>query len=431
MVAGRGLSPRVRGNQSQGQGRVAGAGSIPACAGEPAALIAGPGPFRVYPRVCGGTATAVAVRQPLAGLSPRVRGNRATVPGSAGRVGSIPACAGEPRQPFPHRGRRKVYPRVCGGTAHKAWRSDTIGGLSPRVRGNRGRSLAASAYVGSIPACAGEPLVYVLGVALLVVYPRVCGGTRQSRAGQVPDRGLSPRVRGNPFSGLANLAIARSIPACAGEPAKYPARPPRRGVYPRVCGGTHFPGLQTWLLRGLSPRVRGNPPRRRHYDGSQGSIPACAGEPPGVSRTRTTWTGLSPRVRGNPHGGGNAGGHSRSIPACAGEPRRQRRTAPGYRVYPRVCGGTPKSGPPAAQCAGLSPRVRGNPPTRICPPQRAGSIPACAGEPLVYVLGVALLVVYPRVCGGTAAEDVISGGDVGLSPRVRGNPETGPLPEPP
>ena len=51
-------------------------------------------------------------------------------------------------------------------------------------------------------------------------------------------RGLSPRVRGNPPPHASALATPGSIPACAGEPRLLaPGCIPHR-VYPRVCGGT-------------------------------------------------------------------------------------------------------------------------------------------------------------------------------------------------
>ena len=51
----------------------------------------------VYPRVCGGTGSARMSLPRLAGLSPRVRGNLSRLSEKAQRKGSIPACAGEPR----------------------------------------------------------------------------------------------------------------------------------------------------------------------------------------------------------------------------------------------------------------------------------------------------------------------------------------------
>ena len=57
---------------------------------------------------------------------------------------------------------------------------------------------------------------------------------------------------------------------------------------------------------------------------------------------------------------------------------------------------------------GLSPRVRGNPYERIRVRLKSGSIPgsipACAGEPYFYAATPSQLLVYPRVCGGTAIE---------------------------
>ena len=82
-------------NQTAGRGEL---GSIPACAGEPSArrqLIDLP---EVYPRVCGGTIQIVESESQVMGLSPRVRGNPERKPKHPNASGSIPACAGEPRQ---------------------------------------------------------------------------------------------------------------------------------------------------------------------------------------------------------------------------------------------------------------------------------------------------------------------------------------------
>ena len=72
-----GLSPRVRGNRALCRNRHSPVGSIPACAGEPAAMAFAIAHLAVYPRVCGGTAGRATVPMPRSGLSPRVRGNRA------------------------------------------------------------------------------------------------------------------------------------------------------------------------------------------------------------------------------------------------------------------------------------------------------------------------------------------------------------------
>ena len=172
-----GPSPRVRGNHVHARRQQQLDGSIPACAGEPFAVPRRGSGHGVYPRVCGGTGRYVHCCQWPRGLSPRVRGTAArggvgargggSIPACAGNRevrrqagvvdGSIPACAGEPHfRPRWGCGSR-VYPRVCGGTVHKAWRVVYEQGLSPRVRGNRRPQPVADVALGSIPACAGEP----------------------------------------------------------------------------------------------------------------------------------------------------------------------------------------------------------------------------------------------------------------------------------
>ena len=254
------------------------------------------------------------------------------------------------------------------------------------------------------------------------------------------------------------------------------------GVYPRVCGGTRGIGDYSAWLRGLSPRVRGNPPIKRKglsrtglsprvrgnrlghsKSASTGSIPACAGEPP-LSPSASSATWVYPRVCGGtllspPHCGSAIWVYPR---VCGGTlPKCPLRIADLDRVYPRVCGGTRAEGP--GRCSGwVYPRVCGGTgryPTgllvdgvypRVCGGTaradrtrivREGSIPACAGEPPSgRPLGLRIRVyprvcggtgreltrrgadrVYPRVCGGTPRPTASATGPTGLSPRVRGN----------
>ena len=53
----------------------------------------------------------------------------------------------------------------------------------------------------------------------------------------------------------------------------------------------------------------------------------------------TSWSGLSPRVRGSLKRYDLHVTESGSIPACAGEPIILMPFRSGYAVYPRVCGG--------------------------------------------------------------------------------------------
>ena len=86
----KGLSPRVRGNPIVRSGAACSDGSIPTCAGKPPRETLSLHEIGVYPHVCGETLAELQVSQCLAGLSPRVRGNRGTESGDARCDGSIP-----------------------------------------------------------------------------------------------------------------------------------------------------------------------------------------------------------------------------------------------------------------------------------------------------------------------------------------------------
>ena len=314
-----GLSPRVRGNPASIRAEGTSPGSIPARAGEPRGLTTGVPAESVYPRACGGTCGGTPRGTLCRGLSPRVRGNRCRSSSAISSLRSIPARAGEPRTPLPGPPPTRVYPRACGGTDHQRYPVARRGGLSPRVRGNPTKITAESGRLGSIPARAGEPGLLLQRPRVRRVYPRACGGTQAGVPFQAGVPGLSPRVRGNPSS-VSILAISvRSIPARAGEPSIQQWPDFKTEVYPRACGGTPRSGNPKLIFQGLSPRVRGNPMAAANAHNSEGSIPARAGEPgrradqeaQGGVYPRAcggTWryqkptlptSGLSPRVRGN------------------------------------------------------------------------------------------------------------------------------------
>ena len=400
-VIGAGLSPRVRGNRGHRGRGCWGGGSIPASAGEPAGTIGRRRSGGVYPRECGGTGTMTKTRTTLPGLSPRVRGNQRRRDADYRRAGSIPASAGEPQQRSRIQGRAQVYPRECGGTVREAVDDRIEQGLSPRVRGNLVVRRPIRPCAGSIPASAGEPRPRYTLSSHGGVYPRECGGTRRSRWAARPTPGLSPRVRGNRDPHRRHRVRTGSIPASAGEPGSEQRRTRRSRVYPRECGGTPGNGFFSDIVEGLSPRVRGNQDNGRPATGPLRSIPASAGEPSllvwgrrpvgvyprecgGTSRSspaRWRWRGLSPRVRGNPPAWTLPTTYVGSIPASAGEPPAGFMSLRVPGVYPRECGGTRMSARWPMTSKGLSPRVRGNRRRIRLRGIRRGSIPASAGEP--------------------------------------------------
>ena len=234
----------------------------------------------------------------------------------------------------------------------------------------------------SIPACAGDPPWRYANRLGLRVYPRVCGGSARRRLSGRRPSGLSPRVRGIPnrkVGALCGWAGSGSIPACAGDPDLGACERRRDGVYPRVCGGSRRPTFRGRRLWGLSPRVRGIQGQDNGDMPNQGSIPACAGDPT-HKYTIVFWR----------------------------------------KVYPRVCGGSTPLNANTMSGLGLSPRVRGIPTGGKPKPPTAGSIPACAGDPLSASQSDWMLTVYPRVCGGSISALVNHAADKGLSPRVRG-----------
>ena len=256
----------------------------------------------------GGTASIDLRVASIGGLSPRARGNRRRRSAWDRHERSIPACAGEPRSNRQPRLAARVYPRVRGGTTKPKPRELPLYGLSPRARGNQNRAVVNGLALGLSPRARGN-LHHQAEHIGRIVYPRVRGGTPGLVDGRLRPRGLSPRARGNRTKSSARRSNQGSIPACAGEPDildNYKDKPP---VYPRVRGGTISTTLTAGCFQGLSPRARGNQWLIVLLRSLFGSIPACAGEP------------RLPAVR-----------------KC------------GNRVYPRVRGGTPQpgaGGPPA------------------------------------------------------------------------------------
>ena len=139
--------------------------------------------------------------------------------------------------------------------------------------------------------------------------------------------------------------------------------------------------------------------------------------------------GPSPRVRGIHSGEQDAVGRAGSIPACAGNPPSGSSGWRWVRVHPRVCGESSRTRHRSRGGVGPSPRVRGiQHPLRPRRPGQ-GSIPACAGNPRIVPASPPQAGVHPRVCGESGRRRRRRPECMGPSPRVRGIP--GPPPPAP
>ena len=101
-------------------------------------------------------------------------------------------------------------------------------------------------------------------------------------------------------------------------------------------------------------------------------------------------------MRGNQDADVRRNAKTGSIPARAGEPPRTVQAACSAWVYPRACEGTSRTGVMGKINLGLSPRVRGNPGSSEPRGTSPGSIPARAGGGLDHAGAQDA----KRLCGG-------------------------------
>ena len=191
-----GLSPRVRGNPALTYVPFGSQGSIPACTGEP---------------------TFPALRAPLlTGSIPACTGEPEAPLAGARRTRSIPACTGEPDA-----GHSALLPHCTG--EPRSLVPFALAGLSPRVRGNRFLAPHSFAGMGSIPACTGEPRSpgYAVHTPVTGLSPRVRGNRNRQGRGGSSRRGSIPACTGEPSAEVLRVfARPGSIPACTGEPSR-------------------------------------------------------------------------------------------------------------------------------------------------------------------------------------------------------------------
>ena len=231
-----GLSPRSRGSLHGPLDPPPGEGSIPALAGKPSCSRGLGPPAAVYPRARGEAVPGHRGAQNSRGLSPRSRGSPEDVRVAVIEVGSIPALAGKPWPRIRQVPASKVYPRARGEAIARNSVRWVDAGLSPRSRGSPSLRALDDTRTGSIPALAGKPGTRRLHACSGWVYPRARGEAEPSDVAGRDVGGLSPRSRGSRAKSVCVVEIQRSIPALAGKPCSGTPISLHGQVYPRARG---------------------------------------------------------------------------------------------------------------------------------------------------------------------------------------------------
>ena len=170
-------------------------------------------------------------------------------------------------------------------------------GSSPHARGTLCRARDQFSCWRFIPACAGNAFFGPIRICFLPVHPRMRG----ERSGQAPccslSFGSSPHARGTRHDGTRRRALARFIPACAGNALTGFWRRQTLPVHPRMRGERFHEGRHAFLLLGSSPHARGTCISSRARFRWRRFILACAGNTcRGNPRPFRLW--VHPRMRG-------------------------------------------------------------------------------------------------------------------------------------
>ena len=348
--------------------------------------------------------------------------------------------AGNSIRAYPAAIARTVYPRRCGEQSRSWGASRSRVGLSPQVRGTGLGQGANAVERRFIPAGAGNRRWTLCGKPTPTVYPRRCGEQRVWGPLPAISCGLSPQVRGTAELAGLGLALARFIPAGAGNSTGLYVLSAKNSVYPRRCGEQAQQGADDQRFGGLSPQVRGTVDDPHAHRAGGRFIPAGAGNrgcrpclclllpvyprrcgEQVLERDRhLVAVGLSPQVRGTVFQGPGLFGLGRFIPAGAGNRWSKYRVTISTSVYPRRCGEQtpPTKSPPSA--GGLSPQVRGTGLMADPAPRNARFIPAGAGNSFLHPPNWPPGSVYPRRCGEQRVQVNHDYSPSGLSPQVRG-----------
>ena len=230
-----------------------------------------------HPRVCGEHDPLVPSVCDVLGSSPRMRGTLGRRVVGLCLVGIIPAYAGNTLPVLPNPFSPRDHPHVCGEHGEIDVCMAGNMGSSPRMRGTRQERVERRGRLGIIPAYAGNTRRESTAAQYPEDHPRVCGEHFHSWFGTVHGLGSSPRMRGTRNINPRRTFRMGIIPAYAGNTGRDRIRlhPPRD--HPRVCGEHHGAVEPRNCHPGSSPRMRGTLAPSRPRCRRTGIIPAYAG----------------------------------------------------------------------------------------------------------------------------------------------------------
>ena len=272
-----GSSPRMRGTHSRCRRAANVTGIIPAYAGNTMMTPRLTTATWDHPRVCGEHQCPANSAGTAGGSSPRMRGTLQTWLGGLVFRGIIPAYAGNTTNCWGCRNRSRDHPRICGEHALAGIMFSWRPGSSPRMRGTRQERVERRGRLGIIPAYAGNTRRESTAAQYPEDHPRVCGEHQLVPSQMYGPVGSSPRMRGT--RRLHRLLCRRPgiIPAYAGNTFQALRLLHPRWDHPRVCGEHLFHSLIFRRAAGSSPRMRGTHGLFGWKRDCLGIIPAYAG----------------------------------------------------------------------------------------------------------------------------------------------------------
>ena len=170
-----------------------------------------------------------------------------------------------------------AHPRPCGEHGLLTTGNDSSTGSSPPVRGALIPFIEQAGTPGLIPARAGSTPRPNLRPTPYGAHPRPCGEHIRRRRVAQRRAGSSPPVRGA-LKYLQFTYLSRGlIPARAGSTLHCDLGESSQRAHPRPCGEHIMHSLQSDVMSGSSPPVRGARRKRSLLAIQTGLIPARAG----------------------------------------------------------------------------------------------------------------------------------------------------------